>query len=156
MVQVISKPGKRVKFTWAKGVRNRTEVTGGEILADRPGESLRFQDMRRLNLPSADLHALDLEGTDFSQSRMENSSFRSARLVHTRLNGTMLTYADFSGATLDGADFTGAFLMWADFSDCDMSNACFENARVKFVYYNHNTIWPEGLSPEGIDARRVG
>lgn len=132
---------------------------------DTPDGRRRFAE---LDLAGQNLVGLPLQGSDFaradlSDANLSETDLSRANLAGANLHDTNLTRAALRGAYLgperipdaqgrDGADLTGADLTDADLTDADLSHAdlsgaTLTRAKLANVFYNAQTVWPQGFTP---------
>jgi len=75
-----------------------------------------------------------LQGVNLCHADLTGAILQGSYLVNANLTGTDLTSTGLQGAALNGSDLSGATMP---------SDASF----VEGVYYDDNTIWPEGFQP---------
>ncbi|MCH9728623.1 MAG: pentapeptide repeat-containing protein [Actinomycetia bacterium] len=80
-----------------------------------------------------------LQGVNLCRADLTAADLRGAYLVNANLTGADLTSTKLQGAALNGSDLSGA-TMPADASFLDR------------IYYDDNTIWPEGFQPPPSNA----
>lgn len=75
-----------------------------------------------------------LQGVNLCRAVVTGANFSNAYLVNANLTGVDLTSTQLRGAALNGSDLSGA-TMPAD------------DSKLENIYYDDNTIWPEGFQP---------
>ncbi len=134
-------------------------------------------DLSDMNLAGLQLMGADLVGADLGGANLTGTSLRRQPVtpetpgppgwppiprvpaVNTYMQGVNLCHADLTGAdlrhsylvnaNLTGADLTSTRLQGAALNGSDLSGATMP-ADAKFlerIYYDDNTIWPEGFQP---------
>ncbi|WP_059017200.1 pentapeptide repeat-containing protein [Mycobacterium sp. M26] len=132
---------------------------------DTPDDARRFAefDLAGQNLVELRLAGSDFARADLTEANLSGSDLSKANLARATLQGTNLTRADLREAYLGperipdapdqlGADLTGADLRYADLSGADLgranlTGAMLDHAILTNVFYDQQTIWPQGFTP---------
>lgn len=145
-------------------VRDRSLDTpeGGRRFAEL---DLAGQNLVGLTLTGSDFAVADLSGAKLSESDASRANFARANLRGTDLARATLRGAYFGperipdAGNADGADLTGADLNGADLTDADLGHAKLTGAQLNRavltnVFYDDQTVWPEGFTPPPSRPRR--
>lgn len=145
-------------------VRDRSLDTpeGGRRFAEL---DLAGQNLVGLTLTGSDFAVADLAGANLSESDASGANFARANLHGADLARASLRGAYFgperipdatdqSGADLTEADLNGADLTDADLSHANLTAASLNRAVLANVFYDADTIWPQGFTPPPSRPRR--
>ncbi|MCP4810590.1 MAG: protein kinase [Proteobacteria bacterium] len=131
----------------------RTQAFLGTDRAGFQGLTLRYAQLREVELLAPDFTEADLSGADLTDADLEQAIFARARLAQTSLDGASLLAADLSGAYVLGASFRQADLRKANV-DLDPVGADFVGA-----IFDGATDWhgdpPRGAVGPGADVRMM-
>lgn len=147
-----------------------------QFVRDRSSEQYQARPFRGLDLSSKNLAGLELMGSDFVEANLEganltgtnlrnqsatpeapdhpairsvNTFMQGVNLCNAVLTGADLRYSFLVNANLTGVDLTFTRLRGAALNGSDLSGATMpsEAAYLEGIYYDENTIWPEGFQP---------
>lgn len=132
---------------------------------DTPDDARRFAEF---DLAGQNLVELRLAGSDFARANLKEanlsgSDLSRSNLARATLQGTNLTRAvlrtaylgperipdapDQLGADLSDADLSYADLTGADLGHANLTGATLDHANLSNVFYDDQTIWPQGFTP---------
>lgn len=139
---------------------------------DTPDGARRFaeldltgQNLVGLPLAGSDFAVADLAGANLSESDLSRANFaranlRGADLARATLRGSYFgperipDVIDRSGADLSDADLSGADLTDADLGHAHLTGARLNRAVLTNVFYDADTVWPDGFTPPPSRPRR--
>lgn len=145
-----------------------------------PQAMLSSADLRGVDLSNHNLDNLNFTKALLRYARLNRASLRNSCLSYAilekaELKGADLSHADLTEADLSGAiaqhanlskaclysaqlshtDLSGAMLVSANLCHVDLTTVNLQNAYLKGVLYDAETVWPDGVNPQQLGARLV-
>lgn len=120
---------------------------------DLAGQNLVGLPLSGADFARADLTSANLSESDLSGANLARADLHGANLTRSQLRGAYLgperipDAPDTRGANLTDADLTDANLTDADLRHADLSGANLTRATLTNVFYDAQTLWPNGFQP---------
>lgn len=130
-----------------------TEGTRRFAELDLAGQNLVGLMLAGSDFAVADLSGANLSEADLSRANFARANLKGADLARARLRGAYFgperipEATNQSGADLTEADLNGADLSDADLAHANLTGALLKRAVLTNVFYDANTVWPQGFTP---------
>jgi len=122
--------------------------------------NLKWANLERANLKEAHLEEANLKWAHLEWAHLEEAHLEWADLEGTHLEWAGLEWANLKGANLEGAHLEethleGANLEGANLEGAHLERAHLEGAHLEWVYYDEDTVFPEGFDIKGKGMKLV-